>query len=234
MDLPSTTLKKNLTNFSISTLRRRNMEWFEEGYMKKRFEPIETNLKPTIFEPGKLYTFTYPDPKYSDTLPFYDAQPMTLFMGYLKKGGNPFGINLSYFPSTARTAVLDRIVRVFRRSYLNYNKAQINRGKVANQKVIPMSYDMAKTILEGSGFEFTIRSYIPSLIASQPEIITYEDWWRTLTFNSQFIQKMNIQAVLYQYRKSLSGQYKVGKRRKTKLKDIKVSEVNKMIKNKQN
>ena len=56
-------------------------------------------------------------------------------------------------------------------------------------------------------------------------IITYEDWWRPTTFSSQDIQKMNLQAFYYRYKKSLNNDYKIGQQDKQiKLPKLKVKD----------
>lgn len=219
MILPSESAKLELRDISESTLRRRIEEWFTTFYIRQKFEPIEVNTKP-FFEYGKIYTFLY-DPIYFKELDFFDNFPMTLMLGELEVDGgnrkNPFGINLSYLPPKVRTAVLDRFVKIFRQRYINTNIKRLNRDSKAQLKPIPFTYDLAKQMLQGSGFEFAIRSYRYDHVENEPRIITYEDWWKLTYFNSQFVQKLNYAAIRYRYQKFIDKDFEIGRKR-TKVK----------------
>lgn len=54
--------------------------------------------------PGAMYMFQY-DPKYKETLPYYDRVPL-IFPFKLVKGGF-YGINLHYLPLTLRARLMD-------------------------------------------------------------------------------------------------------------------------------
>ena len=54
--------------------------------------------------PGAMYMFQY-DPKYKETLPYYDRVPL-IFPFKLIKGGF-YGINLHYLPLTLRARLMD-------------------------------------------------------------------------------------------------------------------------------
>lgn len=54
--------------------------------------------------PGSMYLFQY-DPKYKDTLPYYDRVPL-IFPFKMVQGGF-YGINLHYLPLTLRAKLMD-------------------------------------------------------------------------------------------------------------------------------
>ena len=56
---------------------------------------------------GNMYMFFY-DPKYKETLPYYDGFPLILMMGPAKDGF--YGLNLHYLPPVLRARVLDRVL----------------------------------------------------------------------------------------------------------------------------
>ena len=230
--LPSERIIEETTTVTKSTVVYRNHKWFEDNYMRKINDPKEPNFKILPLEIGKMYSFAY-DPIHAGELDFYDNMPMNLILGYIitKKGRlNPYGINLSYIPPKIRTNILDVIVRLFRTQYISPNIARISEENF-NLKRLPMTYDVAKRILHNSGFEFAIRSYRNSQFRSKPLIITYEDWWRPCTFTSHFIQKINIRAIYYRYKRSLDDQYRIGQPDKfVKIKKTGVKEIKEYIK----
>jgi len=70
----------------------------EELELKNR--PITSSRGPI----GNMYMFFY-DPKYKDTLPYYDGFPLILMMGPAK--GGFYGLNLHYLPPVLRAKALD-------------------------------------------------------------------------------------------------------------------------------
>ncbi len=229
MELPSKRLEQERQKFSESTIYDKNVKWFESNYVERWNNQIK---EPHLGDPltvGKIYSFYY-DPKYKDKLEFYDNVPMSIIIGHIKtKAGNvnALGINLSFIPPKARAAILDRIVKVFNTMIIKPNEAMIDEEKFRSQKELPLYYDICKKILQNSGFEYAIRSYIYSHMESEPLIITYEDWWRILTFPSKYIVNLNIRAIYIRYKKKMDGDYRVGKKDKpvkidrVKIKDIK-------------
>jgi len=230
--LPSERIKEENTEVTMSTVTYRNQQWFEKNYITRIEDPKEINNRILPLEIGKMYTFAY-DPIYKKELDFYDFMPINLIMGYIltKKGRmNPYGINLSYIPPKVRIAVLDTIVKLFRTQIIKPNMVRISENNW-NLKQLPLTYDVAKRILHNSGFEFAIRSYRNDHIRNKPRIITYEDWWRPCTFPSKFIQKMNIRAIYYMYKKNLDDQYRIGQPdRLVKIKKTGVKEIKEYIK----
>lgn len=228
MQLPSEKLEMELDNFSESTIYDRNRKWFEETYIDGAKDEYEPYLGDKL-EVGKIYTFRY-SPKYADELSFYDNQPMSIIIGHVEtKAGNvnALGINLSFIPPKVRPKILDKIVKVFNTMVIDHNIEMIQQQKFRSQKELPLYYDICKKILKDSGFEFAIRSYIYSRMETKPKILSYEDWWRLCTFPSKYIQKLNIRAIYYRYKKKLDSGYKLGQKDKpvnierTKIKDLK-------------
>lgn len=56
---------------------------------------------------GNMYMYFY-DPKYKDTLPYYDAFPLVVMMGPAK--GGFYGMNLHYLPPPLRAKALDALL----------------------------------------------------------------------------------------------------------------------------
>lgn len=221
--LPSETLEEQKRLYSESTIRRHIEKWFDEVYVSRSKKPVEPTLGQKMI-PGKCFGFLY-DPKFHKQLDFYDNFPIIICLGHLEND-NAFGINLSYIPPKVRAKVMDKITKIFRTRYISRNQQMIEKGMYSSQSIIPFTYDVAKKILAGSGFEFALRSYIYDRIHMRPLVISYEDWWKPLVFTSKFIKKLNKNAIYYRYKRQFSTEYKVGKKdpdikvAKTKIKDI--------------
>lgn len=235
MKLPSEIIREEQNATSVSTTRRRAQEWFNDTYINEVLEPKEAYEDITL-EVGKMYSYWY-DPYYADKLPFFDNFPVMLCLGHLetKKRINAFGINISYLPPEWRIQIFDKIFKMFGNRYLKYNKDIINKGRPTQQKVTPMYYDVMKQILEGSGFEFALRSYRYDRFMSVPKIITIEDWWKPLLFPSNYIFKLNVRAIYAKYKQNVDDTYKgIGsKDPKVNIRKTKVKDINAYIKNRE-
>jgi hypothetical protein len=56
---------------------------------------------------GNMYMYFY-DPKFKETLPYYDGFPLIIMMGPAK--GGFYGLNLHYLPPTVRARLLDTVL----------------------------------------------------------------------------------------------------------------------------
>ncbi len=208
MDLPSKTYLEQTRKSSPRSVTRDCEQWFNNTYDKQILEIPEPNLGPV--EAGKIYTFLY-DPKHSKELAYYDTIPMFMCLGNLGNG-NILGINVSFIPPRIRLKILDKFVRVFHSRFIKPNIALLEKDKPRFMKEIPFFYDVAKSMLAGSGFEHAIRSYRYDHIFSSIKIITYEDYWRLLAFTSDGIMKLNIRAIYFLYHKQPNPTHRIGQK----------------------
>lgn len=227
MELISKTIKRETDKTPYSTLVSRYTKWFDTYYIERTEEPPETQGH-IMLKPGKIYTWSY-DPIFKDKMKFFSYMPLNLILGTkLSKEGNliPYGINLTFVPPSIRIKILDEIVRIWNTDIIKPNIERINEGKEVIHD-IPIFYDVAKKVLEGSGFEFSIRSYRYERFLSLPRIVTYEDWHKLCYFHIKYVAKMNIKSIYYLYNKSLKDSYRIGQRgdasniQKKKIKEVK-------------
>ena len=87
-------LKKSAKKLSQS-------EYF--NFLKNIFSQKGTNA----FSPGKLYAFSYNDPKTRDRLDHWDTTPIILFLGPAKNGF--YGLNFHYLSPGERAAFLNEL-----------------------------------------------------------------------------------------------------------------------------
>ena len=101
------------TKESIEWFRNKARQMFRGREISNRQSLMKNDLltqqaRPKTNTPlGTMYMFFY-DPKYKDTLPYYDTFPLTIIMGPAKKGF--YGLNLHYLPPKLRARVLDAVL----------------------------------------------------------------------------------------------------------------------------
>lgn len=218
---------------SDSTLRSESEKWFRETYIKRNIKPFEEDTSGVILQVGKIYSFDYSDPKYKEELDFYSALPIMLCIGHRKtKTGkiNPIGINLTFMPPKIRLVYLDLVWKKFDTLVIRSNIQKLMDGKAGSQRILPLFYKVNKLIAKNLGWEFAIRSYITSRIKTEPEIITYTDWWKLCVFTNKHLQKKNINYVYFEYKKAMNPEHKVGQKEKPiKVETITIKELKKRL-----
>lgn len=151
--------------------RREAEEWFETS--KKKMNEKSVAKTSTRFLPGKIYVFRY-DPKYKDTLEWWDRNPVVLALN--SKDSNDLGINLNLLPVVVKEELLDFVYDRLEGSIKNQTMG-LNSGNALTQGHITLTYDGAAAFLERFGFDFAIRRYIPNRKNSQA-VVAYEEWPR--------------------------------------------------------
>jgi len=224
-------LEKRMTPNNV---RYHNEKWFLRTYYNRKDEPRETHSGQSM-KVGTMYTFDYSNPKYKEELDFYNALPVSICLGHVmgEDGSkNMLGLNVTFIPPKIRVMILDALWKIFRTTHIEDNIDRIFEGNPASLKDLPLYYDVLKKILDGSGFEFAVRSYIYKRIKTEPRIISLVDWWRIATFTSQWIKKVNIRAIYYWYKRTqIDEGFRIGKiDPKVKIKTVETKELEKYIK----
>ena len=130
---------------------------------KLAYREIITNLKPTpkYLLPGQLVCFYYANPKYKEELEYYDATPLTLFLGIMRtKDGviREVGLNLHYYPPFARSRILLQTYNAFRPYFQKYFNDPSSKPNTF------ISYTALKSIMKANQkLGFGIKMYIPVL-----------------------------------------------------------------------
>lgn len=201
MELPSTTYKIGVKNRSKSFVEKNNKNWYVKYYIK-RSQNVKEVWNGKQVPVMKFITFGY-DPKYASKLDFYDNVPVSLTMGHTPGADgndNIIAINFSFIPRNIRMRILDEIVTAYM-PIIDKNRKIVSKKPGRHSQLIHTQFDytIAEKILYKSGFKFAIRSYIYKRIETLPLIISYDDWWRVGTFDSDFIQKLNLAAIHKRY-----------------------------------
>lgn len=215
METVTRSISQLTKNRSKSSIIRDGQKWFEYNYISRNnYNVVSANR----FTPGYIYNFFY-DPelknaKFSngkDVLQFYDTAPIVFCLGYLNTsfGERMIGLNISYFPPKFRIKFLDKIISKFD-SKLSVNDKNLRERKPYYD--IGVNYDIIKILMKDSGFQFTVRSYIPSRIKNKPLVIPPSKWYYISLFASKFIVKMNIRAIYILYKQNIDSSFRIGKK----------------------
>jgi hypothetical protein len=126
-------------------------------------------------QPGKIYVFRY-NAKYKKELDYWDRHPIVLVLGNLQTatGKVTLGLNISWYPPSARKYIVERIRNMYKPSYQDAIKSK--SFKAVEQRPVLMDVYALKTALDALGLSFAMRTYIPSNIVGSKYCICYEDW----------------------------------------------------------
>jgi len=100
----------------ITPRTKQSIDWFRKkasqlGRVNRsevlRDEQIALRNRPKTGAFGNMYMYYY-DPKYKETLPYYDAFPLVIPMG--PAAGGFYGMNLHYLPPVLRAKALDALL----------------------------------------------------------------------------------------------------------------------------
>lgn len=122
-------------------------------------------------EIGQLVMFFY-DPKYKDTLPYYDKFPLVLYLHPKpgKDGPGFLGLNLHYLHPIDRAKLLDML----------YTVAEKNKNNEI--KRIKASYILLRDTVNRmknrkfAGYEACIKHYLYSHVRSKFMVVNQEEW----------------------------------------------------------
>lgn len=123
---------------------------------------------------GGLFQYTY-DPKYADTLPYYDKFPLVIPIEMTHNGW--LGLNLHYLPPRVRAIIFDDI---------------INIGAKKKNKLI-VAYAWVKNYSKHSIIRHAIKRYLYTHITSPVVLIKEDEWDNAVLLPTQtFMKKSDV------------------------------------------
>jgi hypothetical protein len=169
--LPSTEKSEDKERIETS---KQAYEWLISQMNDKASTRVQINTDP-IMQPGKIYIFKY-NAKYKDSLSYWDKHPIVLALGNIDgaEGKLTVGLNISWYPPSARKYIVEKIRQAYKPSYTEASKKfpmQANK-----QKYVSIDLYQLKTAMDDFGLSFAIRQYIPKNIIAPKVCICYEDW----------------------------------------------------------
>jgi len=148
--------------------------WLMDEMKNAKSSRVEINNDPYL-QPGKMYIFKY-DATHKKELDYWDKHPVVLVLGKMEgaSGKIILGLNISWYPPTARKYLVEKIRHFYKD---RYESAIKNKSFQANSQA-PVYLDLyqLKTALDQYGLSFALRYYIPRNIKSPKVCICYEDW----------------------------------------------------------
>lgn len=159
-----------------------------------------------LLNQGNLYMFEYKNPKYADTLKYFDKFPLVLSLGPVSTnlGIRNIGFNLHLLPIKIRVLVLCLIFDFYKKLY----RYQIFHQRENNP--VNIKYQFIKNKLAKFGVEFCVRMYIPS---RQRQIVKfgYKDWSKAIFIPSRGYSKIRSAELLKEWRKFMKNNKHVAK-----------------------
>lgn len=149
---------------------RRSIEWFKKkinelgGNSPSARTDLLTQTKKqqvTNIFPGAMYMYKY-DPKYAETLPFYDKFPCTLVFGLTNNGF--MGINFHYLPYIIRGKLYDKLALIAAKYHNN------------NQQVMRMNWKLLGNVSKFPEVRPAVKQYLYSHVRSRFIRIDVDDW----------------------------------------------------------
>ncbi|UTS51954.1 hypothetical protein [Synechococcus phage BUCT-ZZ01] len=144
-----------------------SQRWFRNKVKELALRPNDPRLlqdkrATNAIEPGFLYMFAY-DAKHKDTLPYWDAFPMTFIFGFTKTGF--IGINFHYLPIAARFALFDRLA-------LNH----LSNSKFDLSTKVNADWGTLKNFARFPQVKPAVKQYLISNVRSRFIKIPINDW----------------------------------------------------------
>lgn len=152
---------------------KNSVEWFMSEIKNNKSSRIQ-KLNSLNFQRGKIYIFNY-DPITKDRLSYWDESPIFLFFDLIQTKNGPvfLGINLSWFPITARKFFLNSIKRVYKNQYSTANTKPYS---ALQQLPVDLNIELFIKLFYKIGFSFGIRTYKPNRIRGPIYSVCFEDW----------------------------------------------------------
>lgn len=158
-------IEKALRQGLVPGQSKRAREWFR-SYAGNLVDPrrnrlIERGHGVAAARPGYMYMFWY-DPKWKDTLPFYDRFPVIYVIDHRDDGF--LGINLHYLPYMARAKLMDALMSL---------KSDSRFDETTKLRI---SYNILKAASKFSLFRPCVKRYLNTHIKSSLIEVPSSDW----------------------------------------------------------
>ena len=141
-------------------------------------EDIETVKRGKRLLLGKLYMYVY-DPKYKDTLPYYDILALIVLTSFKPPYIN--GFNIHYIPFLNRLQFMKSVMQ------------KLKNGKKLKYKDIKRAWQKAK--LPERLVKYAYRTYLISHIRSNIKVFDYDDYYPIVKETSGKFKKLQDAAI---------------------------------------
>jgi hypothetical protein len=156
---------------NILTAAKGSLEWFKNKLSDLTKRPNELFQQKARPEIGSMYLFVY-DPKYKDTLPFYDMFPLVIPIEFQNEGF--LALNLHYLPPNNRVSLLNALVSLS------------NNDKYDDSTKLRISYEVVcRYSSQFPGNKDCIKKYLYGHVRSQFQYVSPSDWSKVVTMPLQ-------------------------------------------------
>lgn len=162
----------------------RGQKWVYDRIDRVRETSEGVKLRNKVY-PGSLYFYVY-DPKYKETLPYYDRFPCVMPIEPTENGF--YGMNFHYLPPILRAKLLDEILR-FAVTYPEKERIQ-------------MSYGLLRGVAGGI-YKPTVKRYLRSHVKTMFAEIPVNDWDEVIFLPTEQFAKATKSQVWADSRRSL-------------------------------
>lgn len=128
----------------------------ERAMLRRNTDRLTSTIKP-----GDMYMYMY-DPKYKDTLPFYDRFP--LVFPFRVESDRFWGINLHYLPLNYRAILMDGLYDL------------VNNKRYDESTRLRMSYQALSSASKFRYFEPCVKQYLFSQLNSKFMYVYPSEW----------------------------------------------------------
>jgi hypothetical protein len=125
---------------------------------------------------GKMYFYSY-DPKWKDTLPWYDTFPLVFPIEKYTDGF--LGLNFHYLAPKHRAILMDQL------------KAFANNKKFDETTKLKLTYNMLKGFTKIKRAKPTVHRYLSSKVKSQYVLVNADEWEVALFLPVERFKKAN-------------------------------------------
>jgi len=125
----------------------------------------DTDMKFQTVMPGKMYMYSY-DPKYKDTLPYYDAFPLVI--PFRREATGFYGLKLHYLPYHIRAQLLTKMMQF------------VTNKKMNETTKLKFTWGMVGAASRFAAVKPCVKHYLFDHVQSQFKLILPDDWATTI------------------------------------------------------
>ncbi len=163
----TTLLKRGIEDGIIPARTKEARDWFRNrakginDINDKELMSSDFRRFRTAVYPGRMYMFYY-DPKYKETLPYYDSFPLVFVVDV---GNNYFtGLNLHYLPPSYRAKLMDALYEL------------VNNNRYDETTKLRLSYQILKNVARFRYFKPTFKKYLKIHVRSRFVSVSPAEW----------------------------------------------------------
>lgn len=161
------TLEKEAMSAGINSRTAQSRDWFRDK-VKELGQINRHNLlkDPSLeirqrFRTGSMFMFFY-DPKHRETLPYYDAFPLTIMIEPAPKGF--YGLNLHYLAPKPRALFLDKLMET------------TNNNRFDETTRFKIRYELLSSVRKLKEFRPCFKHYLTEHVNSRIVMVEPRDW----------------------------------------------------------